>query len=38
MCRVARWYIFKPKIPVWENFGELLEWKMLLYISYGHFE
>jgi hypothetical protein len=18
--RVARWYIFKPKIPVWENF------------------
>jgi hypothetical protein len=19
--RVARWYIFKPKIPFWENFG-----------------
>jgi hypothetical protein len=19
--RVARWYIFKPKIPVWVNFG-----------------
>jgi hypothetical protein len=19
--RVARWYIFKPKIPIWENFG-----------------
>jgi hypothetical protein len=18
--RVARWYIFKPKIPIWENF------------------
>jgi hypothetical protein len=18
---VARWYIFKPKIPIWENFG-----------------
>jgi hypothetical protein len=20
--RVARWYIFKPKIPIWVNFGE----------------
>jgi hypothetical protein len=19
--RVARWYIFKPKIPIWVNFG-----------------
>jgi hypothetical protein len=19
---VARWYIFKPKIPIWVNFGE----------------
>jgi hypothetical protein len=21
--RVARWYIFKPKIPIWVNFGGL---------------
>jgi hypothetical protein len=21
-CRVARWYIFRPKIPIWENFRE----------------
>jgi hypothetical protein len=20
-CRVARWYIFKPKIQIWVNFG-----------------
>jgi hypothetical protein len=20
-CRVARWYIFKPKIPIWVHFG-----------------
>jgi hypothetical protein len=20
-ARVARWYIFKPKIPIWVNFG-----------------
>jgi hypothetical protein len=20
-CRVARWRIFKPKIPIWVNFG-----------------
>jgi hypothetical protein len=19
--RVARWFLFKPKIPIWENFG-----------------
>jgi hypothetical protein len=19
--RVARWYIFKPKVPIWVNFG-----------------
>jgi hypothetical protein len=22
-CRVARWYIFKPKIPIWVNFEGL---------------
>jgi hypothetical protein len=28
--RVARWYIFKPKIPIWVNFGgPYVEWKML---------
>jgi hypothetical protein len=21
VIRVARWYIFKPKIPIWVNFG-----------------
>jgi hypothetical protein len=20
-ARVARWFVFKPKIPVWENFS-----------------
>jgi hypothetical protein len=20
-CRVARWFVFKPKIPIWVNFG-----------------
>jgi hypothetical protein len=28
--RVARWYIFKTKIPIWVNLG-VLEWKMLVY-------
>jgi hypothetical protein len=32
--RVARWYIFKPKIPVWINFeGRAME---DLGIFYGH--
>jgi hypothetical protein len=22
MGRVARWYIFEPKIPIWVNFGK----------------
>jgi hypothetical protein len=21
ICRVARWFVFKPKIPIWVNFG-----------------
>jgi hypothetical protein len=29
--RVARWYIFKPKIPIWVNFGGVLQLKMLVY-------
>jgi hypothetical protein len=24
--RVARWYIFKPKIPIWVNFGGSCNW------------
>jgi hypothetical protein len=31
--RVARWFVFEPKIPIWENFG--LE---IFYIFYGHLE
>jgi hypothetical protein len=27
--RVARWYIFKPKIPIWVN--RVLQWKILVY-------
>jgi hypothetical protein len=23
MRRVARWFVFKPKIPIWVNFEEL---------------
>jgi hypothetical protein len=30
--RVARWFIFKPKIPIWVNFGD---WKMLTHKYYG---
>jgi hypothetical protein len=29
--RVARWYIFKLKIPVWVNFWWCLQWKMFVY-------
>jgi hypothetical protein len=25
--RVARWYIFKPKIPIWINFGGSYNWR-----------
>jgi hypothetical protein len=28
--RVARWFIFKPKIPIWVNFGRALAWKILI--------
>jgi hypothetical protein len=32
LTRVARWFLFKPKIPILVNFGGLyLDWKMLLY-------
>jgi hypothetical protein len=39
--RVARWYIFKPKIPIWVNFGgpwNLKGWYILwpFAIFYGH--
>jgi hypothetical protein len=29
-CRVARWFLFKPKVQIWVNF-EGLNWKMLVY-------
>jgi hypothetical protein len=32
MPMVARWFIFKPKIPIWVNFGgPYIDWKMLIY-------
>jgi hypothetical protein len=39
--RVARWYIFKPKIPIWVNFGGSCNgrcWYILwpFGLSYGH--
>jgi hypothetical protein len=33
--RVARWYIFKPKIPIWENFGR--SWNGRCYGHLGYF-
>jgi hypothetical protein len=35
--RVARWFILKPKIPIWEFF-EGLGMEILKKISYGHLE
>jgi hypothetical protein len=29
--RVARWFIFKPKIPIWVKIWRALAWKTLLY-------
>jgi hypothetical protein len=30
--RVARWFIFKAKIPIWVNFGgPYVDWKMFIY-------
>jgi hypothetical protein len=26
-CRAARWFVFKPKIPIWVNFGGRLNGK-----------
>jgi hypothetical protein len=33
LCRDARWFVFKPKIPIWVNFGEPLNGKCW-YISW----
>jgi hypothetical protein len=33
MTRVARWYIFKPKNPIWANFGG--SWNRTIGIFYG---
>jgi hypothetical protein len=30
-ARVARWFLFKPKIPILVHFGRPLEWKLLVY-------
>jgi hypothetical protein len=36
-ARVARWYIFRPKIPIWVNFRGTRELKMLVYFMViGH--
>jgi hypothetical protein len=32
--RVARWFVFKPKLPVLGKTWRALEWKMLLYFIY----
>jgi hypothetical protein len=29
--RVARWFVFQPKIPNWENNSRVSDWKMLIY-------
>jgi hypothetical protein len=29
--RVARWFIFIPKIPIWINYWRALEWKVFVY-------
>jgi hypothetical protein len=31
--RVARWFAFKPKIPICVNFGSVLQWKILEYFT-----
>jgi hypothetical protein len=48
LARTARWYIFKPKIPIWVNFvepwngkGRYIIWLFGIYyrifgIFYGH--
>jgi hypothetical protein len=44
--RVARWFLFKPKIPIWVNFGELqigkcgyISWPLgIFYDHLVHFE
>jgi hypothetical protein len=38
LTRVARWFIFKPKIPIWVSFGGPKIVKMLIYFRYGHLE
>jgi hypothetical protein len=35
-CRVARWFIFKPKIPIWVNFEGL--WNGECWHVFGHLE
>jgi hypothetical protein len=35
--RVARWFVFKPKIPILGKFWRALDREMLIYF-YGHLE
>jgi hypothetical protein len=35
--RVARWFVFKPKIPIWENSGDPYMGENVA-IFYGHLE
>jgi hypothetical protein len=30
-CKVARWFVFKPKIPILGKFWRVLQWKILVY-------
>jgi hypothetical protein len=36
LLRVARWFVFKPKIPIWEKKFRASDWKMDIF--YGHLE
>jgi hypothetical protein len=36
--RVARWFLFKPNIPILVQFWRTLEWKKFLCIYSGHLE
>jgi hypothetical protein len=29
-AKVARWFVYKPKIPIWEKNFRALDWKMLV--------
>jgi hypothetical protein len=38
LSRVARWFIFKPKIPIWVNFGYFMViWNGIFILPFGTF-